>query len=78
MDNELILVCVYDRVAKEYSPPNAVKNTGVAFRQFRGEMEKLPQYMREDYQLHKIGYFSPSLGVVRDTPIEVIEGDMNE
>lgn len=73
MDNELLMVCIYDRVAQEYSAPNCVKNKGVAYRQFRGEIEKLPPYMRDDYQLHLVGYFNPACGAVRDTPIEILE-----
>lgn len=64
MANEMGIYSIMDRVSQEFSPPNVCKNDGVAFRQFQGEMAKVPPYAAEDYWLMKLGFMDMETGNV--------------
>ena len=48
------LYSVYDKVAKEFSAPNAAKNDDVAVRQYQGLIQSLPAHVQADYELYRL------------------------
>lgn len=48
------LYSVYDKVAKEFSAPNACKNDAVAVRQYQGLISGLPAHAQADYALYRL------------------------
>lgn len=56
---------VYDRVAQEFSAPVVCKNDGVAFRMFRQQMEKTPEYAASEYWLMRVAQWDAESGEVK-------------
>ena len=48
------LYAVYDKVAKEFSAPNACKSDDVAVRQYQGLIQGLPAHVQADYELYRL------------------------
>lgn len=59
------LYCIYDRVAEEYSAPIVCKNDGVAFRMFKAQMAKAPEYVEDEYWVMKVAEWDNQKGEVR-------------
>lgn len=49
---------IYDRTAEEAGPLFEAPNDGVALRNFRNLMEKVPGYQRSDYRLYNVGVWN--------------------
>lgn len=72
------LYVIFDRVAEESGPVFEAVNKGIAIRNFRNLLEKVPDYQRQDYRLYQVGEFDNiHMEVTTDStqPIEVIQGD---
>lgn len=50
-----LLYVIYDRTAEEAGPLFEAPNDGVALRNYRNVMDKVPGYQRADYRLYKLG-----------------------
>lgn len=73
MNKIMRLYTVYDVVAGEMGPPNLAVNDGVAARMYRGEMDKLPPYLKRDYKLLYLGDIDMVTGVIRSKSAEEIQ-----
>lgn len=64
---------VFDRVAEEAGPLYEAINDGIALRNFRGVMEKIPPYQHGDYRLYCIAeYDNKTMAVIGNEPREVL------
>lgn len=68
----LIMVAIYDKLAKEYGPVNVVKNKAVAVRQFKGEVERMSPSARDDYELVELGEYDTETGQIINKEEKVI------
>jgi hypothetical protein len=58
------LYSIFDTVASEYAPPFVAINNGVAMRAFKRELGDLPDHVRKDYVLYRIGTFESETGEI--------------
>ena len=64
---------IFDSVAQEAGPLFEAPNSGVAIRNFRNLMEKVPGYQRSDYRLYTVGTYDPkTMCLISIEPEEVI------
>nr|QJB21711.1 MAG: nonstructural protein [Microvirus sp.] len=68
------LYTILDRVAEECGPLFESVNDGVALRNFKNLLDKVPPYQKSEYRLYKVGAFdTKTMGMtVLPTPEEVI------
>lgn len=69
-----LLYTILDRVAEESGPVFEACNDGVALRNFKNLLDKVPPYQQGEYRLYKIGSFDNNTMtmVAYEMPIEVI------
>lgn len=67
------LYVIYDKVAEESGPVYQAVNDGVAVRQFKSTIEKIPSSLRDEYQLVCIGMYDSKTLKGSLTPARVID-----
>lgn len=68
------LYVIYDRVAEESGPCFDAVNRGIALRNFRNLMEKVPGYQKADYRLYQVAHYDARTMKIEavDPPEEVL------
>lgn len=69
------LYAVYDKISKEFSPPNECKNKEVAIRQFKDLISKLPAHTSGDYEMFQLGEYDREKGIIVafEEPVKIQE-----
>lgn len=69
-----VLYTILDRVAEECGPIFEACNDGVALRNFKNLLDKVPPYQKSEYRIYKVGTFdNKTMALVTFvTPEEVI------